>query len=91
MADMGQKRSILKTFSHNPLLVTSVNKRVQNGSDKTQTIKNEKFSQFLCKKLQLTFGAFFFKINTRLIEHYFFIKYSNTKVSKSHKQNVDSF
>ena len=76
MADMGQKRSILKTFSHNPLLVTSVNKRVQNGSDKTQTIKNEKFSQFLCKKLQLTFGTFFFqnkyKVNRTLLFHHVF-------------------
>ena len=58
-------------------------------ANKLQTIKNGKFSQVLYEKLWLTFATFFFQNNYKELNITFFIKYSNKKVSKSHKENID--
>ena len=86
MANIGQKRSSFETVSHNHLLTISFNKSiffwVQNGSNQTQTIKNERNCELHLEHsfLQITRSRTLLCISN--------IQVLNTKVSKSHKQNV---
>ena len=86
---MGQKRISFKTVSQKHLLTIYVNKSTFLGSKMGQTkhkpLRTRDF-------FRLTFGTYsFFQNNCKEPNITLYIKYSNTKVSKSHKQNVDNF
>ena len=61
------------------------------GQTKHKPLAMRDFLRFFARNCVLHLERIFFQNNYKEQNITFFIKYSSTKVSKSHKQNVDSF